>query len=112
MVWNLLFAGWFDSLNPVKWVNYLIKGAFKGVKRFFCWLLLQCLGWCDSFLGYLLSFLPSPPAWTADIVNWYGMLNAWFPIDAVIWCSMSYFTYLAVIASYRFIKSWIPTIGG
>lgn len=109
---NLLLAAFWDNLNPVKWVAYIIKGAYKGIRRFFCWVVVTCFGWADAALDSLLGFVPQPPEYMSVLLDWYGVINAWVPVDAFLWCAFSYYSFIAVIASVRFIKSWIPTLGG
>lgn len=107
-----MFAGWFDTLNPVKWVNYIVKGAFKAIKRFMCWIIVEALDWCSQFVGFFLNQVPDPPDYVSDLVSWFGLINTWVPVNTFLWCAFTYYGVCAAIAGVRFVKSFIPTLGG
>jgi len=107
-----MFAGWLDNLNPKKWINYIIKGAFKAIQRFICWMIVQTLDWSSDFVTYLLSYVPDPPAYVTDLIGWFGLINSWVPVDTFLWCAFTYYGVVASIAAVRFVKSWIPTVSG
>ncbi|WP_437192679.1 hypothetical protein [Planctomicrobium sp. SH527] len=103
---------WTDWLNPKKWLDTFIKSVFKGVKRFFCWVILQGLDWATSLAQILAGFLPTMPDVFVQLAPWFAQVNAWIPIDTFLWCFVTYLTVCASIAALRFVKSWIPTLGG
>jgi len=107
-----MFAGWLDNLNPKKWVDYIIKGCYRAIKRFICWMVLEALGWSSQFVNFLLSYVPEPPDYISDLLGWFGLINAWVPVDTFLWCAFTYYSVCAAIAGVRFVKSWLPTVSG
>lgn len=112
VVLNNLFAGWLDNLNPVKWVNYLLKGVYRGVRRFVCWFFDIVFGWLSDTIALFAGYIPDMPHALTPVWQAYNAVNKWFPLDDLLWCAFTYFSFCAVIAGIRFVKSWIPTLGG
>lgn len=107
-----LLAGWLDNLNPVKWVQYLLKGVYRGIRRFVCWFFDLVFGWLEDVLSLFLGYIPDLPGGLGPVWSFFNVVNHWFPLDELLWCAFTYYSFCAVIASIRFIKSWIPTLGG
>lgn len=107
-----MLATFWDLMNPKKWVGLLARGIFRGAKRFFCWVVLTALDWSTDVMAYIVGFFPSPPEWMGTIVEFLGLVNQWFPVDAALFCAATYYTFIAVIGTVRIVKSFIPTLGG
>ena len=103
---------WTDWLNPKKWLQTLIKSVYRGAKRFFCWVVLEGLEWAESLASSFAAYLPTIPNVFVDLAPWFAQVNAWIPVDTFLWCFVTYVTVCASIAALRFVKSWIPTLGG
>ena len=107
-----LLAGFFDNLNPLNWVKYLADGAYKGIKRLLCWFVDQGLQWMQVAVDFVLGFFPDIPPELGVAVDWLGFIVFYFPVKDVLWCTFTYLMLCGVIAGFRFVKSFIPTLGG
>lgn len=107
---------WWDNLNPMKWIKSLTTGVFQGVKRFFCWVILKGLTWAETFANFLLSLLPDLSSQTSGYLATIGSaaskVDSWVPVSTLFACISTYLMVCAAIAAIRFVKSWIPTLGG
>lgn len=99
----------FDSDS---WIGWVLKGVFKACKRFFCWLLIWCLDICKDLANVVMSWVPADSTFFTSAVNTVAALDAWVPLGTVCSCAATYFGFIAAIAAFRFIKSFIPTLGG
>lgn len=107
---------WWDNLNPMKWIKSLTTGVFQGMKRFLCWVILKGLTWAQTFAGFLLSYVPDASSQSGSFLATLGTaaskVDSWVPVSTLFWCISTYLMTCAAIAAIRFVKSWIPTLGG
>lgn len=96
----LLAESWWDGF--IGWI-------FNGMKRFFCWLLQWFLDRGNDVLEEAIQWLPEMPAgWWQNLINWFGLINAWVPVEVFIFCLWAYLTCLASINAARFWRRFLP----
>ncbi len=96
------------SEQPSWWETAIINA----IKAFWEWLTDSLGAMVNGGFDFLLSMIPAN--WQANLEPmkvWIEVANSWVPLDYGITLLTTYYTFLAVFVSVKFVLKLIPTIG-
>jgi hypothetical protein len=99
------------------WMESLVKVLFDFLS--FLWNIIYTLGCIelDAFLSVVAAIMDSTGVMTVfqsamtDLSFYFGVLNAWFPLDLAFTLIGAYFSFLVLFVTVKFILKLIPFIG-
>lgn len=122
------FAKWFDAI--VKFlhsgfgvISYILCAGFAGILAWltFTKMMLQKINQFLYFLTSKIDQIGVPVSVSGGLDQAYqasglmdalALMNTFFPLVEMFGCVLALITLAAVLASYGFIKSWLPTVSG
>jgi len=100
--WSNLIKLFRDAaVHAFEWLWNYLGTTFSGV-----WTALS------GAVGSLAVFINTLQTYAAPLAPYFNLVNAWFPLDVLITLVTAYTTFWVSLASYKFVKSWIPTVSG
>lgn len=91
----------------------MIQWIITGVLQVVNWFIDVIHGLGSTLVAGLVATIQSAfPA--VDCSSWltlYGQINYFVPVSETITFALAYFAAWTAVGVYRFVKSWIPTVG-
>jgi hypothetical protein len=116
------WTDWLDSVtnffNWLTWQNLinLLRDAFVHAFEWLWNFIGSAFGtvWSglEAAVSTVVVFITMLQSAAAPLSPYFNFVNAWFPLDVLVALATAYSTFWVGLVTYRFIKSWIPTVSG
>ena len=122
---NGIIADWSDWLDSV--TNFFSWMTWANLLKLLRDAAVHVFEWLWNFIGTtfgsiwtalagavnsVVVFITTLASYAASLSPYYNFVNAWFPLDVLITLVTAYTTFWVALVTYRFAKSWIPTLSG
>lgn len=106
------FFNWMTWDNIIKLLRDAFAHAFEWLWNFIAATFGAIWAGLAAAVSAVAVFLTMLQSAAAPMAPYFNFVNAWFPLDVLVTIVSAYTTFWVALVTYKFVKSWIPTVSG